>query len=533
MDVTMVISAETEDDVTEDVVFGAIVDSLSGVELEDLSEYDLSWLDDSYRRRLNSGSAVVTFRLERQLSSDYADADSLLASLEDAFDTATNNGDLTLSLDSECGCTMTLESVSLTLAHGYPTLEPSQIPSPSPSAQPSLSPSHVPVPAPTGKPTSFPSIAPSPAPSAAPSGAPSHAPSSPTVQPSYFPSSAPTVPPTLEPTTLHPSHDPTMEPTVAKTKKSRKPSSAPTQIPTHTPTVTPTFSPTADPTCADCDDEDDDDSKKGKGKKNHHHHNHGRKEKKGVQGGGDDDESTALKVKEFKGELKQANAERAAKQEETKETAAEALAALHLEKRESKRLSSVRKDLEHRMLSSLESRIASAEVNLNLYEHSVDDMWALEDSAAAAAAKAAKKASRLPVSIFDVKNERTLQQLAEAEDGEVADAEDFLRSWQGDRFSGATALGAALAVVGAFAALFAVSGNDPTQAWSRRKGYNELVDDDDLAFEDLDHLEFDDSEMEFVGQDDPDSLDARMVFGGRPSQGLQQRPSAADMESPL
>jgi len=584
LDVTLVISADSVDDVTETIVFAAMVDTWTALDLDDLADFEVSWMDDSYRRRqlgdsgssgggagtiprkLNSGTAIVTFILRLELAG-FADAAALLLSEEDKFALAITEGDFTAFLESECGCVMSLESAALSLARGYPTQLPTELPSPSPSGLPTEPPSHLPVPTPTGKPTFFPSVAPSPFPTAAPSGAPSQRPSYPTskpsVQPTALPSTLPTVVPTDAPS-KSPTRKPTEKPTAAAARKTRKPSSPPSPVPTHSPSVVPSSAPTAPPSCADCDDEDDDDDssggKKGKGKRHHHHsRGHGTDEDDGDDDDDfDEDLSTSEKVKEFKGELKQADAERKQKAGDKKAAAAAASASeMSAEEkgkvRESKRLSAVREDLEKRMLSSLQGRIASAELNLNVYEHAVEEAWALEETAAAAAAKAVKKASRLPVSIFDVRNERTLQQLAAADASSSSsgsspqDGEGAPRAWEGDRFSGATALGAALALVGALAALFAASGNDPSQAWSRRSGYSELAGDGEF---DLDHLEFDDADTDFVGKgpapsrggsvgevngfgEDPDALDAHVVFGGRPSKGLQHRYSAADMESPL
>jgi hypothetical protein len=364
-----------------------------------------------------------------------------------------SSGEFADELATGCSCSVTVSSVSLSLGRNYPTLyptvAPSAVPIPAPSAEPSQkptpsptqAPSPVPFPAPTAQPfplptaepTHIPTSLPTPYPSPLPTAHPTHSPT----QPSPLPSASPTPHPTAYPTALpsgKPTHVPTPSPTHYPTME-HPPSPFPSARPTHTPSQAPTHAPTTF-------------AEKKKFKKHHKRHNGSRK----------DDDVTDTEY------LKNAPMDSEA------------------------RLSYVQLDMESTVSAEVKLR---ADASMRAYEQFTKEVdqaraqTARTKSTTTTTAKKVKvgattpqvKQKRMPVSIFDVDPKFYQRELNLEAVDESATTSTTSSPTTHDRFSAATAIGGAIALIGIIAAFVSLSGNDPSAAHQRRRGYAELSED--------------------------------------------------------
>jgi hypothetical protein len=293
-----------------------------------------------------------------------------------------------------------------------------------PTLMPTGLPTHQPSHNPTALPTYFPSQSPTPEPSHLPTQ-PSPAP---TAAPSVFPSPAPTPEPSSRPT-----HSPTPQPTHLPTMEF-----PPSPLPTATPTRFPTAAPSHAPTTFE---------EKRKFRKHHPRHNA--------------DVTNMMETVKTKTKVKRASNKA-------------------VRKNDALRLDIVQLDMETTVSAEVQAR---ADESLKIYEMFTQEVDALRSQQTKVTTSNGakdkkivmeKKAKRMPVSIFDVDPKSdTYREL----NLDAVDTQDSTEAWAGDRFSAFSAIGGALAIIGVVAAFVSLSGNDPTAAYERRKGYADLSDE--------------------------------------------------------
>jgi hypothetical protein len=393
------------------------------LEPSDFKHYRMTW-----HTSLISGTTYDefgTFRVEVYVEhSDYIDAETLLTAMTETMNTAIDDGDFTTTMSSECECDVETESMTMQLGKEYPTLEP--------TPYPTLPPSHDP----TGLPTYYPSQTPT----LEPTHSPSRPTQVPTKSPTAFPSSAPSALPSTKP-----SHAPTPSPTHLPTME-HPPTPLPSQVPTHPPTAAPSHQPTTF-------------EEKQKFKKHHPRHENG--------GGHSGLGSTST--------------------DEPKQTSPKPLLGPHNTPGSqdghgpsAERIDVAQLDMESTISAEVESRAEASLRSFEIFTQEVDSIRAAKKAKSKTRTQTQKvllpetKTKRMPVSIFDFEPNpdfyRELNLDAVKSDSEITPTE--VRA--GDRFSAFSAIGGALVIIGVVAAMISLSGNDPSAAFERRRGYDDI-----------------------------------------------------------
>jgi Cu/Zn superoxide dismutase len=127
--VSLSLTADSESDITSSGIFPAVAAAIDSITVDDLFNFEQTWTASRRVRRLLSGSSVVTFDIRASLATvGFSDASSFESEVESDLSNAVSSGSLASNIETNCGCTLSVESISVALSRAYPTFSPTPLP---------------------------------------------------------------------------------------------------------------------------------------------------------------------------------------------------------------------------------------------------------------------------------------------------------------------------------------------------------------------------------------------------------------------